>query len=53
LQELRYAAEQSGASAELLDDGIRKLNQRLGDVATDGTGAAAGAFERLQIAALI
>lgn len=52
LQELRYAAEQSGASAELLDDGIRKLNQRLGDVATDGTGAAAGAFERLQIAAL-
>jgi lambda family phage tail tape measure protein len=28
------------------------LNQRLGDVATEGTGAAAGAFERLQIAAL-
>jgi lambda family phage tail tape measure protein len=52
LQELRYAAEQSGASADMLDDAIRTLNQRLGDVATDGTGAAAGAFERLQIAAL-
>ncbi|MFN7754463.1 MAG: phage tail tape measure C-terminal domain-containing protein [Holosporales bacterium] len=52
LQELRYAAEQSGASADMLDDAIRTLNQRLGDVASEGGGAAAGAFERLQIAAL-
>jgi len=52
LQELRYAAEQSGASADMLDDAIRTLNQRLCDVASEGGGAAAGAFERLHIAAL-
>lgn len=47
LQSLRFAAEQSGVSAEQLDDGMRRLNRRLGLFISDGGGPAADAFRRL------
>lgn len=51
LQELRFAAERSGVSSEQLDDGLRRLNRRLGEFINSGGGPAAAAFERLGISA--
>lgn len=47
LQEMRYAAEQSGASSTDLDDAVTRLNRRLGLFATSGGGPAAKAIEQL------
>lgn len=49
LQEMRYAAEQSGASSTDLDDAVTRLNRRLGLFATSGGGPAAKAIEQLGI----
>jgi hypothetical protein len=51
LQELRFAADRSGVSSEQLDDGLRRLNRRLGEFINSGGGPAAAAFERLGISA--
>lgn len=48
LQTLRFAADQTGASAAMMDDALRRLNRRLG-LAAQGGGPAAAAFERLGI----
>ena len=50
LQELRYAAEQSGVTVQQLEDGIRRMTRRIGLFAQDGGGPAAKAFESLGIA---
>lgn len=47
LQELRFAADQNGASAEILDDAVIKLNKSLGDFRTTGAGPAADALRQL------
>lgn len=47
LQSLRFAAEQSGVSAGQLDDGMKRLNRRLGLFINDGGGPAAAAFRTL------
>ncbi|PIW27482.1 MAG: phage tail tape measure protein [Rhodospirillales bacterium CG15_BIG_FIL_POST_REV_8_21_14_020_66_15] len=47
LQELRYAAEQSGVSIQQLDDGLRRMTRRVGLFAQDGGGPAAKAFQQL------
>ena len=48
LQELSFAAEQSGASAAQMEDALQRLNLRLG-LAAEGGGPAADAFDRLDI----
>jgi hypothetical protein len=53
LQRWRFAAEQSGGTADLMDRAIQKLNQNLGDFAISGEGPAAAAFETLGIAGRI
>ena len=50
LQELRYAAEQSGVTVQQLEDGLRRMTRRIGLFAQDGGGPAAKAFESLGIA---
>lgn len=49
IQTLRFAAEQSGVEARIFDDGIKRLNRRLGLFINDGGGPAAKAFETLGI----
>lgn len=49
LQELRFAAERSGASARQLDEGLRRMNRRIG-LAADGAGPAAATLEKMGIA---
>lgn len=49
LQEYRFAAEQSGATQRDFDDSVRRFTRRLGQFATDGSGAAADSFERLGV----
>ena len=49
LSELRFAAEQSGATTKDLDDSIRRFNRRLGIFTSEGAGPAASAFEDLGI----
>lgn len=51
LQELRFAAERTGAGAQKLDDGMLRLNRRLGLFVTTGGGPAAASFEQLGISA--
>ena len=48
LQELRFAAEQSGVQSRQLDEGLRRLTRRIGLAAT-GTGPAVDMFHRLGI----
>lgn len=47
LQQMRYAASQSGASASDLDDAVTRLNRRLGMFVTSGGGPAKEAIEAL------
>lgn len=47
LQEMRFAASQSGASARDMDDAITRLNRRLGLFVTTGGGPAKQAIEAL------
>jgi TP901 family phage tail tape measure protein len=49
LAEYRFAAEQSGATQQQLDDSLRRFTRRLGLFTTEGAGAAANAFEQLGI----
>lgn len=49
LQELRFAAEQSGIGAQGLDDSLRRLQRRAGEFANSGAGPAQKAFEQLGI----
>jgi hypothetical protein len=49
LQELRFAAEQGGGSADSLDRALRNLNRRAGEARTAG-GEAAQTFRRFGIA---
>lgn len=51
LQELSFAATQSGASARDMTDALTRLTRRLGLFAEDGGGPGAAAFERLGISA--
>lgn len=53
LQEMRFAASQSGVEARGLDDSIRRLNRRVGLFISEGGGPAAKALERLGIASRI
>jgi len=53
LQELRFAAERSGITTQRLDDGLSRLNRRLGLFVQDGGGPAAKAFEDLGLAGSI
>jgi len=49
LQELRFAAEQTGIETRGLDDSIRRLTRRAGELANSGAGPAAKAFKQLKI----
>lgn len=49
LQELRFAAEQTGATAQLMDEALRRLTRRMSLFAQDGGGPAAKAIETLGI----
>lgn len=49
LQEMRFAAEQSGATVRDMDDALSRFNRRLGLFAADRSGGAAKAFEQLGI----
>lgn len=49
LQELRFAADQVGASQQNLDEGLKKLTLGLGEFATTGGGPAAAAIKALNI----
>ena len=49
LQELRFAAEQSGIEIRGIDDSMRRFNRRLGEFATSGGGPAAKAVKDLGI----
>ncbi|MEX1244871.1 MAG: hypothetical protein WEF99_08820, partial [Thermoanaerobaculia bacterium] len=53
LQRLRFAAEQSGSSAQQLDDALQRLTRRVGLFRQEGGGPAAAALERLGLAARI
>lgn len=48
-QSLRFAAEQAGVTTTQFDDGMRRLNRRLGLFAQTGGGPAASALDRLGI----
>lgn len=48
-QELSFAAEQSGISLQLFEDGMRRLTRRVGEFANSGGGPAQKAFEALGI----
>lgn len=48
-QELRFAFDQMGVSADQFGPAVRRLNRRLG-LAAEGSGAAVTAFEQLDIA---
>lgn len=48
LQEYRFVAERGGTSTKLLDEGVRRLNRRLG-LAAQGGGPAIKMFEELGI----
>lgn len=48
LQVYRFALEENGGSARMMDDSLQRLNRRLG-LAADGAGPAAVALERLKI----
>lgn len=50
-QSLTFAAEQSGVAASQFEDGVRRLNRRLGLFIKDGGGPAAAAFEQLGLSA--
>lgn len=50
LQSLRFAAQQTGVRTKDLDDGMRRLNRRIGLFIQDGTGPAEKALERLGLA---
>lgn len=47
IQEMRYAAAQNGASAEVMDDALTKLNKNLGEFRTTGAGPAATTLKQL------
>lgn len=49
LQELRFAADQVGASQQSLEEGLKKLTIGLGEFATTGGGPAAEAIKALNI----
>ncbi len=49
LQQLRFAADLTGASAKSLDAGLATMSKRLGEVARSGSGAAAPALDDLQL----
>lgn len=49
-QSLKFAAGQAGVEAGVFEDGMRRLNRRLGLFVADGGGPAAKAFERLGLA---
>lgn len=53
LQQLRFAASQSGASFGIMDDALTTLNKNLGDFINTGTGRGALAFKQLGIDKLI
>lgn len=53
IQELQYAATQSGSDIATLNDALEKFNKNLGEAKNTGTGAAADAFRKLGIAARI
>lgn len=53
LQEMRFAASQTGADAATLDDALIKLNTRLGDLRTTGAGPASKTLEQLGLSARI
>ncbi|MBV9549308.1 MAG: hypothetical protein JO256_06500 [Alphaproteobacteria bacterium] len=53
LQELRFAAGQSGASMQVLDEGLTTLNKNLGEFVNTHGGKAAAAFKNLGIDKLI
>lgn len=48
LQELRFAFDQNGVSADQTDSALRRFNRRIG-LAAEGTGAAANSVEKLGI----
>lgn len=50
ISSLRFAAEQGGASAEVMDVALRQLSVRIGE-ATQGTGEAVAIFERMGLTA--
>ena len=53
LQELRFAASQTGASFALMDQGLITLNRNFGEFINTGGGRAAAAFKQLKIDQLI
>lgn len=53
LQELRFAASQSGASFDIMDTALTTLNKTFGDFVNTGGGKGASAFKQLGIDKLI
>lgn len=53
LQQLRFAASQSGASFDIMDQALTVLNKSLGDFVNTGAGKGAQAFKQLGIDKLI
>lgn len=53
LQELRFAASQSGASFDVMDTALTTLNKTFGDFVNTGAGKGASAFKQLGIDKLI
>lgn len=47
LQEMRFAASQSGASFDVMDEALTTLNKNLGDFVNTGAGRGAAAFKQL------
>jgi len=50
LQSLRFAADQTGAGADFVSQGLERLNRRLGEFVNTGAGPAKDALEQLGIA---
>lgn len=50
LQSLRFAADQSGAGADFVTQGLERLNRRLGEFTASGAGPAKDALEALGLA---
>lgn len=53
LQKLRFAASQSGATFDIMDTALTKLNKTFGDFVNTGAGRGADAFKKLGIDKLI
>lgn len=49
LQSFRFAADQTGAGADFVSQGLERLNRRLGEFVTTGAGPAKAALEQLGI----